>query len=188
MSQPDTDFALIQACRNGDEAAWERVLERYERLVYSIPLNYGLAADDAADIAQITFTLLLQALGTLRADTRLAAWLATVARRHTWRWLAQHRREAVGAAGDLAEDEMLGGIADATERAERVVWLDHALSLLDERCRALLLRLYFAPEQPSYAEVAERLHMPVGSVGPTRARCLERMKQLLAPEHSGESA
>lgn len=162
------------------------VLERYERLVYSIPLSYGLAADDAADITQITFTLLLQALEGLRADTRLAGWLATVARRHTWRWVAQHRREAVGAGGDLAEDEGLGGAANPTERWEQLAWLDHGLNLLDERCRRLLLSLYFEPEQPSYADVAARLNMPVGSIGPTRARCLERMRQLLtapaAPE------
>jgi RNA polymerase sigma factor (sigma-70 family) len=182
VSSSENDFQLIEGCRRGDGTAWERVLERYERLVFSIPLTYGLASEDAADITQITFSLLLEALDNLRSDTRLAAWLATVARRHTWRRLAQRRREAVGADGNLAEDETLGGAENPTARWEQVVWLDHALGQLDERCRELLLSLYFAPEQPSYAEVAERLNMPVGSVGPTRARCLERLKQLLAPE------
>jgi RNA polymerase sigma factor (sigma-70 family) len=180
MGLPEGDHALIQSCRRGEAAGWERVLDRYERLVFSIPLSYGLSSDDAADITQTTFTLLLEALDGLRADTRLSAWLATVARRHTWRLLAQRRRESVGAEDDLADNDTLGGSANPTARWEQVVWLEHALSQLDERCRALLLQLYFAPEQPSYAEVAAHLNMPVGSLGPTRARCLERLKQLLA--------
>jgi RNA polymerase sigma factor (sigma-70 family) len=180
MAPPADDYDLIQACRRGAALAWDQVLERFERLVYSIPLSYGLSSDDAADIAQTTFTLLLEALDNLRPDTRLSAWLATVARRHTWRMLAQRRRESVGAEDDLADDEGLGGATNPTARWEQVVWLEHALSQLDERCRDLLLKLYFAPEQPSYAEVAAQFKMPVGSLGPTRARCLERLKQILA--------
>jgi RNA polymerase sigma factor (sigma-70 family) len=179
MPPPDDDFDLIQGCRHGDESAWERVLDRYERLVFSIPLSYGLTSDDAADVTQTTFTLLLEGLVGLRADTRLAAWLATVARRHTWRVLAQRQREAVGAEADLAEDEALGGETNPTERWEQVAWLDQGLSVLDERCRDLLLNLYFSPDQPSYADLAARLKMPVGSIGPTRARCLERLRTIL---------
>src|SRR3990172_10262395 len=78
---PAPDRDLILACRSGDKIAWERLLDKYERLVYSIPLNYGLTSEDAADISQITFTILIQSLDRLRDDTRLAPWLATVARR-----------------------------------------------------------------------------------------------------------
>ena len=174
-----TDRDLIRACRSGDARAWERLLDKYERLVFSISLNYGLTTDDASDVTQITFTVLLQNLNTLPDEIRLSAWLATVARRHTWRLLARNRREAVNPYEDLAENETLGGIVDNRERWELVEWLNHGLSLLDDRCRRLLLALYFDAEPPSYVQIADNLKLPVGSIGPTRARCLEQMKRNL---------
>ena len=183
-----TDRDLIRACRSGDGRAWERLLDKYERLVFSISLNYGLTTDDAADVTQITFTILLQNLNTLPDEIRLSAWLATVARRHTWRLLARNRREAVNPEEDLAGTETLGGIVDNRERWELVEWLNHGLSLLDERCRQLLLALYFDAEQPSYAQIADGLKLPVGSIGPTRARCLEQMKRNLQTVESATAA
>lgn len=177
MLQSDRD--LIRACRSGDARAWEHLLDKYDRLVFSISLNYGLTTDDAADVTQITFTILLQNLKTLPDEIRLSSWLATVARRHTWRLLARNRREAVNPDEDLAGNEALGGTVDNQERWELAEWLNQGLSMLDERCRQLLLALYFDPEQPSYADVADRLKMPIGSIGPTRARCLEHMRQSL---------
>ena len=183
-----TDRDLIRACRSGDGRAWERLLDKYERLVFSISLNYGLTTDDAADVTQITFTILLQNLNTLPDEIRLSAWLATVARRHTWRLLARNRREAVNPEEDLAGTETLGGIVDNRERWELVEWLNHGLSLLDERCRQLLLALYFDAEQPSYAQIADGLKLPVGSIGPTRARGLEQMKRNLQTVESATAA
>jgi RNA polymerase sigma factor (sigma-70 family) len=174
-----TDRDLIRACRSGDARAWERLLDKYERLVFSISLNYGLTMDDAADVTQITFTILLQNLNALPDEIHLASWLATVARRHTWRLAARNRREAINPDEDLAGNEALGGIVDNQERWELAEWLNYGLSLLDERCRQLLLALYFDAEQPSYAQIADRLKMPIGSIGPTRARCLEQMRQSL---------
>jgi len=176
----DTDFDLIQACRRGEMRAWERLLDKYERLVYSIALKYGLSVEDAADVAQITFTILMQSLDSLREDTRLAPWLVTVAKRHTWRWLTKHRREQVAPDEDLAAQEWGVHItANPIENWERVEWLRGGLEQLDERCRKLLSTLYFETETPSYVEVARQFKMPPGSVGPTRARCLERLKSLM---------
>lgn len=183
-----SDHNLIHACRAGHARAWERLLDKYERLVFSIALNYGLTTDDAADVTQISFTILLQNLDTLPDETRLAPWLATVARRHTWRVLARNRREAVNPEEDLAGHETLGGIADHSERSELVEWLNYGLNMLEERCRQLLLALYFDAEQPSYAQIADHLKMPVGSIGPTRARCLEQMKQRLLTVESPAAA
>jgi RNA polymerase sigma factor (sigma-70 family) len=178
----EMDHDLIQACHAGDGHAWERLLDKYERLVFSIPLNYGLSTDDAADVTQITFTILIQSLETLRADTRLAPWLATVARRHTWRLLARNRRESVNPEEDLGERESVDDAADPLERWERIEWLNQGLNMLDERCRRLLLALYFELERRSYAQVALGLNMPVGSIGPTRARCLEQLKRHLTDQ------
>ncbi len=182
------DEELIRSCRAGDARAWEKVVNRYERLVFSIPLSYGLSRDDAADVAQLTFTILFQSLDRLQDDSRLGPWLATVARRHAWRSMERNRREGPARREDLAGSATLpggavlvggDGGADPLEHYEVVEWLDRGLSTLDERCRALLLALYLAPEKLSYAETADRLGIPVGSIGPTRARCLKSLRRAM---------
>jgi RNA polymerase sigma factor (sigma-70 family) len=180
--KPDRD--LIQQCRRGSAGAWHQVLNRYERLVFSIPLRYGLSQDDAADIAQITFAALVQNIDNLADDSRLGAWLSTVARRSTWRLLGRRRREIPSEhleGSSFAESAVVLGKSDADsiEHWELSDWLDTGLSQLSERCRKLLTALYFEPEFSSYAEVAEHFGMPLGSVGPTRARCLKRLRQVL---------
>ena len=181
----DSDGDLIRRCRQGSRGAWQQLLNRYERLVYSIPLRYGLSRDDAADIAQITFTILIQSLDNLSEDSRLGSWLATVARRHTWRLLERNRREIASErleGADLVESAVLLGKSDADsiEHWQLTEWLDAALSKISAACRELLLALYFQPEGSSYAEVGARLGMPVGSIGPRRARCLKSLRQVLS--------
>lgn len=175
------DQAMLQACRRGDAAAWEALVTKYERLIFSIPLNYGLSHDDAADITQLTFTILLQSLDTIQNQANLASWLATVARRHTWRLRQRNVREQTGVLDELAEPVELPGVSrtDSVERWELLEWLHTGLARLNGRCRELLLALYFDEQAASYTAVAQRLSIAVGSIGPTRARCLERLKRLL---------
>jgi RNA polymerase sigma factor (sigma-70 family) len=177
----ESDRVLIHACRRGSPVAWERILDKYERLVFSVPIRYGLSQDDAADVMQLTFASLVQSLDRLQEDSRLGAWLVTVARHHTLRLLARNRRETGGAGVVHAEEAVrLGNDGAGTiEHWELAEWLNHGLSLIGKPCRDLLFALYFDLEQPSYAEVAARLNMPVGSIGPTRARCLQRLKRAL---------
>ncbi len=177
-----TDYELIQACRRGDGHAWRIVLDQYERLVYSIPLNYGLSTDDAADISQLTFTILMQSLDALRDDSRLAPWLATVARRHTWRLMERRRRESVDPEENLSDKATLQAEIDPrneNERMELLEWINQGLILLKSRCRELILALYFDPQEPSYTDISARLGIAMGSIGPTRARCLQQMKEAL---------
>jgi RNA polymerase sigma factor (sigma-70 family) len=179
-----SDQDLILRCRRGSVGAWHQLLNKYEGLVYSIPLRYGLSRDDAADIAQTTFTILIQSLDSLSEDSRLGSWLVTVARRHTWRLLQRNRRQSSNerlGGTDIVESAVLIGKSDSdsVEHWELSEWLEAGLSKIGEPCRELLLALYFQPEQSSYAEVAERLGRPVGSIGPTRARCLKRLRQVL---------
>ena len=180
-----SDRDLIRRCRQGSSGAWRQLLNKYERLVHSIPLRYGLSRDDAADIAQVTFTILIQSLDTLSEDSRLGPWLVTVARRHSWRLLERNRRESASEhleGADLAESAVLLGKseADSIEHWELAAWLDAGLSKIGASCRELLLALYFQPEGSSYAEVAARLGMPVGSIGPRRARCLKSLRRVLS--------
>jgi RNA polymerase sigma factor (sigma-70 family) len=183
-SVAELDRDLIQRCRRGSVGAWHQVLNRYERLVFSIPLRYGLSWDDAADVAQLTFAALVENMDKLADNSRLGAWLSTVARRNTWRKLERNRREMPSEHLEgtfLAENAVALGKSDADsiEHWELSDWLDTGLSQLGESCRKLLTALYFQPELASYAEVAEHLGMPLGSVGPTRARCLKRLKRVL---------
>ncbi|HRQ38796.1 MAG TPA: sigma-70 family RNA polymerase sigma factor [Chloroflexota bacterium] len=182
MSPPNqTDQQLIEMCRQGQPSAWQQVITRYERLVFSIPLNYGLTRTDAADIAQLTFTTLVEHLDRLYEDSNLGGWLATVARRHTLHHLRKHKREFLGQDRDIAESHFLLNTpaSDATTYWERVDWLNQGLDLLDKRCRELLLLLYFSEEPPAYEEVAAQLGLRVGSIGPIRGRCLDRLRTIL---------
>ena len=181
LRKTSSDRDLIRACRTGDPRSWRLVVDKYERLVYSIPLNYRLSRADAADVAQLTFTILIQSLDSLSDDSNLGGWLATVARRHTWRLLERKRREETGKEEDLAGSAALVGKpgADSVEHWELTQWLHEGLSLINEPCRNLLNALYFDEEQPSYADISDRLDIPVGSIGPTRARCLQRLRKAM---------
>ena len=94
------DDALLGACRRGDRDAWAELFQRYHRLVRSIAISYGLRDDDVEEVVQIVFTIVVRQLDRFRPDTRLAAWLSSVTRRHVWRVLEQRRREFAVADAD----------------------------------------------------------------------------------------
>lgn len=167
----EDDASLFHTCRVGDAVAWEQLLDRYERLVYSIARNNGLSPEDAADITQITFGYLLQSLGQMTDEGNLRAWLATVAKRHSRRLLVRQLRYQ---SAEVDEEIMAGFLPDRTnlneiDRWELAEWLRHGLDRIDERCRQLLRALYFDPSEPSYAQVAMWLDIAEGSVGPIHA-------------------
>jgi len=183
-----SDEALLRACRSGDAVAWETLLDRYERLVFSIARNTGLSTQDAADITQLTFSYLLEGLDRMTDEGNLRAWLATVAKRHSRRLLVRQLRYQ---STDI-DEEIVGGLlpnragSDEIERWELAEWLRSGLERIDERCRRLLRALYLDPEEPSYAQIAASIGIAEGSVGPIRARCLNRLRQVLS-DHIGRS-
>lgn len=170
------DHSLLQACRRGDQRAWQQILDRYERLVYSIPLNFGLSHADADDVAQATFTALIKSLDAIDDEDRLGAWLATVAKRQTWRLVERRRRESPDGHNEL---DRVTSDDDSRVKVERLEWVHQGLVQMDDRCRALLTALYFDEGEPSYVAVGERFGIPVGSIGPTRARCLQKLRTIL---------
>lgn len=177
-----SDEVLLEKCRQGDSWAWDQLVEKYKRLIFSIPLNFGLNADEAADIAQQTLMTLVDHLDRLRADSHLGGWMATVARRYTLHYLRKRKRERVGDVHDIAEDaafEVLMDIQMDGAHWEMLEMVNEGLQQLDVRCRELLLALYFDANEVSYEEVAERLQLRVGSIGPIRGRCLARLKKIL---------
>lgn len=170
-----TDSELLARCRQRDPDAWNDVVSRYERLVYSVALRNGLSPEDAADVTQTTFVALIDALDSIQEGERLASWLMTVARRQSWRVRNLGRRVvAVETVADEATDP-LAGWAD-------VVALHDALAELGGQCRELLVALYLEEESPSYAEIAQRMGRSVGGIGPLRGRCLEKLRDLMEEE------
>jgi len=178
-SELTLDQALLRDCAAGDSHAWQRLLDQYEALIYSIPLNYGLTREDAADIVQITFAALLAQINSLRPDSNVGGWLATVARRHTWRIIERKKRTPTAEFDPEATAALLPERTSAITRWELTEWLHAGLALLGQRCRELLTALYLEEQEPAYAEVAQRLGLAVGSIGATRARCLQSLKQIL---------
>jgi RNA polymerase sigma factor (sigma-70 family) len=176
------DIALVQACRAGDQEAWEQLVRRYQRLIYSIPLRAGLDQDSAADVFQLVFTKLYEKLDSLTQPERLSAWLVTTAKRESWA-LQRRQQRSLGLtqpdSDDMSETELLdpGLLPDELlERMERQHLVRQALAQLDERCRVLLQLLFFQHEPPPYAEIAARLGTSEGSIGPTRARCFQKLR------------
>lgn len=177
-----TDEALVQACRRNDADAWELLINRYQRLIYTIPRRAGLDDDLAGEVFQRVFIRLVQKLDSIEQPDRLSAWLSTVARRETWRVIQQEKRHPVAlsnaddiaaiAASDALPDDMIAQI-------EQQHTIRRALESLDERCARLLALLYYRPAPPAYSEIATTLGVTIGSVGPTRARCLEKLKKRL---------
>jgi RNA polymerase sigma factor (sigma-70 family) len=170
-----SDLEVLNACRAGDPEAWELLVERYERLVFSVALRNGVTREEAADITQMTFIALLESIGKLREEQRVASWLMSVARRLAWRQRRHSERERVGLEGVIRSD-------DAIATWERVAVVQDGLQRLGRACRDLILALYFDPASPSYAAVAARLGRPVGGIGPMRARCLQRLRLLLGED------
>lgn len=165
--------ALVNACLRGDETAWSELVERYGRLVYSIPRRMGMVDADADDVFQNVFLLLYRHLGGLRDQSRVSSWLITTAYRECWR-LGKHAGRAV----DRDERLIDGAPPPETEvtRLEQEHQVRQALRRLDDRCRDLLTALFLEPEPPSYVDIAARLQMPAGSIGPTRSRCFRKLE------------
>jgi len=187
--QTDDVGALVRAAAEGDKSAWNALVMRFSGLVWSVARAHRLSATDAEDVYQTTWLRLMEHIGKIKEPQRVAGWIATTAQREVLKALHIGRRATLVRDLDLLE----GGIDDASpesavvasedeaehgERARRM-WL--ALNALSERCRRLL-RVLAASPPPSYAEVSAALEMPIGSIGPTRARCLERLRMAFAAQ------
>lgn len=168
-----SDAQLIEECLENDSAAWEALIRRYQNLIYSVPIKYRFSLQDASDIFQSVCLILMEKLKTLRNTETLAAWLYTTTRRQCWKFAKKRSREVE------LEDQAVGSEDPSGDRLVLQHQLRNGLEQLSEKCRDLLTALYFAEPPLSYDEVVVRLEIPLGSIGPTRARCLERLKKLM---------
>lgn len=184
-----TDPELVAACLSGEAEAWSALLGRYLDLVYGLARQTGLDDARAQDVVQEVSLALWKSLPRLRRAERLLPWVLTTTRREAWKTgrqrRASRRREEAGARPEAAPTEPLE--ADLV-RLEEEQAVREALAALEERCRRLLRALYFEPVgEQGYDALAEQLGIPRGSLGPTRGRCLEKLRaelteRGLAPE------
>lgn len=171
--------ALLLAAADGSETAWAALVARYDRLLWTIARLHDLDVDSASDVCQTTWLRLVERIDRLRDPERVGAWLATTARHESRRAIRRMLREQARAGASA----MLRPPArpPVPGEADDSVW--QALTDLPDRCHRLL-RLLFLTPQPRYSEIAAALDMPIGSIGPTRARCLRRLRTLLKDQEA----
>lgn len=175
--------ALVASAARGDEAAWAALVDRYTPLVLSVIRAHGLSRADAADVNQTVWLRLVEHLDRLAQPAALAGWLATTTRRECYRQLRIGRRTQPFDPYDDSAEAHAGVflLVDSTApdedllRAERQQALREGFAQLPPRCRELLA-LMTAEPPVSYREIGERLRIPVGSIGPTQARCLQKLR------------
>jgi RNA polymerase sigma factor (sigma-70 family) len=193
MTHEDDPAALLAAAADGDREAWDLLVARYSRLLWSIGLLYRMDRSDVADAFQNTWLRLLENLDRIQDPSRVGAWLATTFRRECSAILRKTGRtistdsNALALAVDQRPGNVPGGIQREPGpeghllRAERDSLLWEAFAQLDERCQQILRILVTDAHDgpPAYRQAAEKLRMPTGSLGPTRARCLARFRHHL---------
>jgi RNA polymerase sigma factor (sigma-70 family) len=171
---------LVRRAADGDKKAWERLVEQFARLIWSITAEFKLMESDAADVAQTTWLRLLEHIDRIEYPDRVGSWLAATARNECLRSLAARKRVV------LSDDdgELGGAVAHGPEIDERLLaderaqTVRDALSHLPRRWQRLL-ELLMADPPASYADISDELELPVGSIGPTRGRCLAQLRVLL---------
>lgn len=164
--------------RNGDAEAWDNVVSRYTPLVYSVARRAGLTSYDAEDCAQITWISLYRNRLKIRDPQKLPAWLIKTTHRNAIRMMRNHYRNRIDLTADsdrpdpvIPDEELL--------KIERLDALIHALEQMDGRCRKILSSLFLSPKEMSYESIAKAVGIAPNSLGPIRARCLKRLREIM---------
>ena len=187
-SGPD-DAMLVAGCLRGEAKCWEALVQRYQRLVFAIVRRAGMDEHVAADVFQTVFSRLLTNLPRIAEPAKLQAWIVTTAKREA---LHQRRRGertvSMTESGESGDESAEWNVADESplpeevlEELQQMLRVRQGLDQLDARCRRLMEMLFNGNDTAAaYGEVAEKLDMAVGSIGPTRARCLDKLRRFLA--------
>lgn len=174
-----TNRQLLEEVKLGHDWAWKILVARYEKLVLSVAIRCGLSKVDAEDCAQKSWIALYRNLDAIRDPDRLGAWLAVTTRRNAARLAKRLALKSEYMEGDGTGDtESLISDQEAA-RLERRVQFEYAISQLDDRCQKLIREIFYSPRGDSYREISERLGISENSIGPTRYRCLEKLRRIL---------
>jgi RNA polymerase sigma factor (sigma-70 family) len=174
------DLQLISMCLKGDGNAWEALITRYRRLIYSVPVRFHFEAADAADIFQSVCLKLLEHLHEVKDERRISGWLITTTTRECMYLRLLRSRETTREEDNLVEpaDPTLN-LEELRILSEEQQALREAVDELPDRCKELIHMLYFDTRSLSYDEVGLALGIPVASIGPTRARCFDKLRTIL---------
>jgi RNA polymerase sigma factor (sigma-70 family) len=176
---------LVAAAAAGDAEAWAALVDRYTSLLWSVARSFRLPEADAADVVQTTWLRLVEHLDRVDDPDRLPGWLATTVRRECLRMVRRAGRESFAPIADVADDSPALDAQVLKDERDALLW--HAFAQLDEACRRLL-RVLMADPPPAYAVVAEALDLPIGSIGPTRARCLSKLRRMASISQLADGA
>lgn len=170
---------LLRAAAAGDSVAWDTLVDRFSGLLWATARAHRLSQSDAADVVQTTWLRLLENLGRIQEPERLGGWLAVVARRECLLVMKRSNREPPVPADEVLDriPDQRSAVDSAMLAAERDAVLWQVFDDLPDPCRRLL-RVLVSDPPPAYSEVADALGMPIGSIGPTRARCLAKLRTL----------
>jgi RNA polymerase sigma factor (sigma-70 family) len=173
-----TDHELVAACLGGDEYAWAELIDRYKKLIFSVPLRQGVPRQDAVDLFQAVCLDLVAELPRLRDPQALPHWLIQIASHRTTKWRHQQRQTA--AAGQGQEPDVAGSSHDMPDALLRELEQEQALraaiDVLPPRCRQMVQMLFLETPPRSYRDVAAQLGLAEGSIGFIRQRCLQRLR------------
>ena len=180
-----TDAELILACRRGDESAWNALVDRYQRLIITIPRRAGLSEEQASDIFQEVFLTLFEKLNEIEQPEKIRSWMVTTAKFKTWGAV----RSAKGFYTPETEEEMeleMASLKDQSPLADDLLiqmeqqhQIRTALKELEERCQKILSMIYLGESAASYAEVASVIGVGETSISPMRSRCLQKLAKIL---------
>src|SRR5947209_2057682 len=174
------DERLVQECLSGDEQAWNRLVDKYKRLIYSIPVKYTLSPEDAADVFQGVCVELFTNLQKLRKVESLRSWLITVATHKCFHTKKRRQDVELDAMEQEAAEEIASTPPEALQEVEQEQMVRDAVQLLPPRCAELVRMLFFEQPPVPYNELAKRLGLATGSIGFIRGRCLGRLQKILA--------
>lgn len=176
QQQYSSDEELVSACLQGDEEAWAAVIDKYKRLIFSIPVKYGFNRDDAADIFQTVCVDLVAELPHLREPRALPQWLIRTTTHRCFKHRRREQRYVTGAEEHIPMQVAVPRADALMSEVEREQALREAISALPPRCQSLIGMLFFESPARPYREVAAQLGLAVGSIGFVRGRCLERLR------------
>jgi RNA polymerase sigma factor (sigma-70 family) len=176
-----SDERLVAACLNGDDDAWAALIDRYRRLIYSIPIRYGASPEDAADIFQLVCLELFAHLRELRKAGALRGWIATVATHQSYHWKQKHRRRADREVTnvDFEALEIEPAVVEVIDAAADEQMVRDATARLSPRCQEMIRLLFYTEPPLPYKEVARLLGLAVGSIGFIRGRCLQHLAKAM---------
>ncbi len=171
-------LSLISRCLEGKERAWEEFLDRYARLIWATAHRCGVSGEEAEEVFQRAWVVIVEGLGELRNPDGIVGWIVSITRHQSWRLMEENRRHRrpLEAEGETEAEDSLPQEEELLRR-EGGLLLHRAMDQLQRRCRRLLQLLFFVEPRPDYSVISEELDLAVGSIGPIRARCLAKLKK-----------